>query len=201
MKRFKCRFRPGIEAFEARECLSASPVLGAALAAVKPAPPAHHAHPATTGHAIPTLNRKVLAFAKANLGQQVGDGQCAVLAQAALEAAGAKNFDSLGPTGPGADYVWGRLVATETPGSHPTGGIKPGDILQFSNVQIVKSFQNGSTMTMTATHHTAIVEKVSGTTITVLQQNYNGILQVGEGQIELDGLQQGTIRAYRPIAR
>ena len=39
---------------------------------------------------LPELNRKIIAFCEAHVGQQVGDGECAVLAQQALKEADGK---------------------------------------------------------------------------------------------------------------
>jgi hypothetical protein len=150
---------------------------------------------------LPPMNQAVLAFANSHLGAQVGNGQCAILAYQALISAGAENFDVLGPTGDGADYVWGTRVATLTPASHSTNGILPGDIIQLRNVQIKTVYPNGSWSTEQAAHHTAIVSSVSGDTINVLQQNDGGVLKVEQGSYNLSGLQQGTMWVYQPIPK
>jgi len=60
------------------------------------------------------INQKVVAFAEAHVGQEVGQGECTDLAEAAYAAAGAESGSKLGPTGPDANYVWGTLVNTVT---------------------------------------------------------------------------------------
>ena len=151
-----------------------------------------------------TANQKVLDFVYSRLNTQVGDGQCATLASEALAYAGAKNFDVLGPNGPDADYVWGTPVATLTPASHPTASIIPGDIIQFRDVLIVTRtvYPNGSwaESQMQALHHTAIVTNVSGNTLTIAQQNSNGVMQDQLATLNVDGLTEGTMWVYRPIA-
>src|SRR5581483_10484488 len=74
--------------------------------------------------------KEVLAFAKGQLGKQVGNGQCAVLVIEALKAAGAKTTVDYGVNGPGKDYIWGTEVK-----KYPD--VKPGDIVQFRDVKIV----------------------------------------------------------------
>lgn len=134
------------------------------------------------------INTQVLDFAQAHVAQIVGNGQCATLAQDAVQSANGVPLYQLGPSGPNANYVWGKLVATLTPGNANVAGIQPGDILQFSNVVEVDTMtvhnQNGTTSTSTSyqypSHHTAIVEVVGGSfshDIQVLQanvQDYNG---------------------------
>ena len=115
-------------------------------------------------------NQKVLAFAEANLGHKVGRGECTDLAEAAYAAAGAESESKLGPTGPDANYVWGTLVDTVTTANRSLAGVLPGDVIQIRDVTLVHTTKNpdGSwyTTTKTAGHHTAIVESVSGSTIT-----------------------------------
>ena len=116
-----------------------------------------------------SLNASVLSFAEARIGTQVANGQCAMLALDALQATGARtNFDFSNPDG---DYAWGSLAATLTPQSHDLSQLQAGDIIQFRDARFVAP--NG--YWSTATHHTAIVESVSGDTITVLQSNINGV--------------------------
>src|SRR5262249_22579635 len=81
-------------------------------------------HLAATPHAapIPSLNQKVLEFARARLGEKVADGQCQSLAVEALRYAGAKRY----PFDPSGDHVWGRPVASFQEAL-------PGDILQLRN--------------------------------------------------------------------
>jgi hypothetical protein len=172
------------------------------------------APPATT---LPELNEKVLAFARAKLGQSVGDGSCATLAIAALGAAGARCYPSAEPDGA---LVWGRTVASFKEAL-------PGDILQFHNA----IFQGKKAITKRRwiswhheyPRHTAIVSRVSegGNLIAVLHQNVimkdkdkdkskgkdkvkeneTDAEDVQEGEIRIDSLLKGGwVRIYRPVA-
>src|SRR6476469_5059447 len=67
----------------------------------------------------PTLGDKVVEFCQDHKGEQVGDGECASLANHALKAADARGR---GPDDPNkGDYTWGKLVFTLEAGSKPTG--------------------------------------------------------------------------------
>ena len=157
-------------------------------------------------------NQEVVGFAEAHLGQEVGQGQCTDLVEAAYAAAGAVPESQLGPTGSNADYVWGTLVTTVTTASHSLAGVLPGDVIQFRDVTLVHTttYPNGSwsSTTQTAEHHTAIVESVSGSTITVLEQNAGSSstpdstrYTVQHGTYNLSDLQSGTMWIYQPISR
>jgi hypothetical protein len=131
-----------------------------------------------------SLNRKVLNYALQNLGKQVDRGECWDLAKFALEAAGAKV--------PGRDlatYVFGRLLGAGE-------AMQPGDIMQFEGVrfQTANSWQEMG-------HHTAIIERVEGSKIHLLQQNVNGNRTVQRGVIDLNTKVRGTIMTYRPLAK
>jgi hypothetical protein len=158
------------------------------------------------------VNQNVVAFAQAHLGQKVGpNGECTDLVVAAYAAANAKSEATLGPTGPNADYVWGTLVTTLTTANHSLAGILPGDVIQFRDVTLVHTttYPDGSwsTTTTTAAHHTAIVESVSGTTISVFEQNVGSATTPDSvrrtdqlGSYDLNDLQTGTMWVYQPIA-
>jgi len=193
------RFLPRVEGIEDR-CLTtalsaaASPVTRSAVVSRAPA----------------TLNQKVLAYARSQLGRRVGDGECATLAVQALASARARGL--VEPAAANSDYTWGKKVAMLTPTHHSTAAIQPGDILQLrdvSTLSVTRTQQpDGSVWTMTRTtsaqHHTAIVASVSGNTIKVYEQNVGGgtgakVVQMGT--LNLNDLRQGTIGVYRPVAR
>jgi hypothetical protein len=158
------------------------------------------------------VNQDVVNFAEAHLGLKVGpQGECTDLVDAAYAAAGAESETKLGPTGPDADYVWGTLVSTLTTTSQSLAGILPGDVIQFRNVTLVHTTHNpdGSwyTTTKSASHHTAIVESISGSTINVLEQNVGSATTpdsvrrtVQRGTYDLADLQGGTMWVYQPIS-
>jgi hypothetical protein len=115
----------------------------------------------------PTIADRVIGFAKRNLGDRVGDGECFALVDRALRRAGAKTARDYGAVTPDADYVWGAAIAR--------ADLQPGDIVQFrdysSEVVITRPGET-STETQSRPHHTAIVERIaSDGGVTVLEQN------------------------------
>jgi hypothetical protein len=145
--------------------------------------------------AVVDYNAKVLAFAQGAFGTKVGSGQCADLAVAALAAAGAKpgsNFQSQGL------YVWGQAVSVAQ--------AKAGDIIQFFPGTTFKTTNpDGSWFTNTfgstsdpqhITGHTAIIESVNGSVITMLQQNVNGQMFVQRATLDLSTIQPSTNPAF-----
>jgi hypothetical protein len=157
----------------------------------------------------------------ARLGQKVGNGQCADLVNYALINNGYKTFyQTGGPTGADADYVWGKLVATITPANCKSmeslfnNSTAPNNdlILQFRNVTITHTDTNpdGSytSSTITAPHHTAYVEGggdiyySNGShdwSLDVLEQNANNVEVVTHDSLYLPDMTGGTIYVYAPI--
>lgn len=125
------------------------------------------------------FNQQVLDFALANMGKQVGGGECAHLATEALKANNGQRMKHVGKT-----YVWGRELA-------PTEKVIPGDIVQMEDC----IFSNGSK----APHHTQIIWKVLGPgKYEVLEQNWAGRRTVGGGKLDVNSLKEGTVVIYRP---
>lgn len=127
------------------------------------------------------VSAAVIGFATARVGQQVGNGQCWSLVDAALAAAGAvrpgqRNFDT---------YVFGMEVYS---------GFRAGDILQFENVRLESPGRWSE-----FPHHTAIVAAANGNVLTIYQQNANGNMHVTSETIDIGTKVRGLIRAYRPI--
>lgn len=154
--------------------------------------------------ALPPLNEKVAAYARANVGKKVGDGVCITLAIASLRQAGAKAFPLDRTDG---DYVWGDLIERHQ-------DALPGDILQFRDAV----FDGRRTAKGRISwwheeypHHTAIVSGVSdgGNVLTILHQNVEGKGRseaekktVREASLRMNSLQPGGwVRVYRPVVR
>jgi hypothetical protein len=138
---------------------------------------------------LPKLNRKVIEYAQARMGKQVGNGECWTLADLALSFAGARR--------PGRDglalYAFGRKLSSKTK-------LLPGDVLQFEKAEFYHQDKSGwSSQSMP--HHTAIVYKVSGTKVTLLNQNVGGDKTVKTTIINLAERTKGTITRFRPQAR
>jgi len=153
-----------------------------------------------------SIGDKVVAFCQQHKGEQVGDGECASLANQALRAAGAKGR---GPDRPEkGDYTWGTQVfCIEAQQSAPkTEGkpfeIKPGDIIQLRDVKFAGR-RPGGTYSMTFGHHTAIVAGVEdgGQVVHVFHQNFGGKKIVMTATYKLPDLKEGWLRFYRPISQ
>lgn len=121
----------------------------------------------------PTLNQKVLIWARGRMGQQVGRGECWDLADQALSKSGANSSTT---TGADDDYVWGDEIGI--------GDVIPGDVLQFrdyevtTTVETTATFDDGSEVTDTSEkvaergHHTAIVDHIVDTDrLSILEQH------------------------------
>jgi cell wall-associated NlpC family hydrolase len=161
-----------------RRVLTAAGVLAALVALARP-----------PAEAAETINRKVVQFARAYIGQQVGNGECWTLADRALQAAGAHRPGTRGyPT-----YVFGKQI------SRPA--LQPGDIIQFEGVRFKHYRPNGSWSSNEFPHHTAVVAGVRGTRITLLHQNVSGKRTVQTGVIDMADFRRGTLRYYRPQPR
>jgi hypothetical protein len=167
------------------------------------------------------LGDRIVAFALSWQGQQVGDGECFALADSALSQAGAKSAADFAEITPDADYVWGTPV--------PLAKIRPGDILQFRDFRIrrliTRTLRSADGQVASSQgeelesrdHHTAIVERITGGTASILEQNVGSLGKVVQRrQIELapavltttdpdDSSQvttqvsvEGAVQAYRP---
>ncbi len=131
------------------------------------------------GGAIPDLNRKVVAFAVANLGRRVGDGECWTLAAEALKQSGAQ---------PPKGYVFGRAI--------PLKEAKPGDILQFRSAR----FETARERKLLGTpHHTAILYATRDGKTFVLNQNF-GSKKVTTLDLDFGDLVSGSVIVYRPLS-
>jgi hypothetical protein len=161
-----------------RRVLTAAGVL-AALVALARAP----------AEAAETINRKVVQFARAHIGRQVGDGECWALADRALQAADGHRPGTRGyPT-----YVFGKQISRLA--------LQPGDIIQFEGVRFKHYGPNGSWSSNEFPHHTAVVADVRGTRITLLHQNVSGKRTVQTGVIDMADFRRGTLRYFRPQPR
>lgn len=121
----------------------------------------------------PTLNQKVLVWARGRMGKQVGRGECWDLAHQALTKSGAESSTT---TGEDDDYEWGEAIGVND--------ARPGDILQFRDYEVTTTvettyvFDDGSEITETEEktavrgHHTAIVDHVIDTQqLSILEQH------------------------------
>jgi hypothetical protein len=154
-----------------------------------------------------SLGEKVIAFCQEHKGQQVGDGECATLANQALRFASAKGRGNDYPNK--GDYTWGTRIfsieAEESAAPKIEGksfDIKPGDIVQLRDVKF-KGRRPGGTYSMTFSHHTAIVAGVEdgGQVVHIFHQNFGGKKIVMTATYKLADLKEGWLRFYRPVLK
>jgi hypothetical protein len=147
----------------------------------------------------PTASDQIVAFARSQVGRQVGDGQCSSLAVAAMRHAGARLRRD-------AEVPWGEEVPA-------LRDVRPGDILQFEGVVFVRhrALPEGGLVTTTLTypHHTAIVVKIRKRgprpILEILHQNVgmdggddSRRKVVQEGVLNFAEKRRGTVKVYRP---
>jgi hypothetical protein len=125
-----------------------------------------------------TRNGKILEFAKAHLGQQVGDGECSALGTEAFKFAGAELNQGT---------VFGReILAIEA---------QPGDILQFKEVELVNP--DGSHWQLGDPDHTAVIGAVDSSRMLIFHQNINNVKRVRTDTIDLANVKSGMVTVYR----
>jgi hypothetical protein len=154
------------------------------------------------------LGQRIVDFCKEHRGKRVGNGACTSLVSAALLAAGAKPHgwgDRRTPPRRG-EFNWGELIFTvERNGTDfkTTGkleDIRPGDILQYQNVELA-GFNDLGSYTSQAQHHSAIIyggDKEEGV-LKLYHQGNNGRKAVTSDRIRLADLQTGRLSIYRPL--
>jgi hypothetical protein len=157
------------------------------------------------------LGDRIVDYCKDHKGKRVGNGQCTSFVMAALLASGAKPHgwgdDRREPPKRG-EFNWGELFYTvqRNGGSEDfkwTGkfeDIRPGDIVQFYNVELAGSTESAA-YTLQARHHSAIVYRVDQQNglLKIFHQNYNGNQTVVLNQLRMADLQQGRFSIYHPL--
>jgi hypothetical protein len=103
---------------------------------------------------IPALNAKVLAYAVSHRGRRIGDGICHTLVDRALVAAGARPMSGHSSNG---DEIYGRTVPK-------LSEVLPGDVLELRNAVFPNYKMHW---------HVAIVARVAGSKITIMEQNWD----------------------------
>lgn len=138
------------------------------------------------------LGNRIVAYARAHLGQQVGDGECYDLADEALRHNGGRSAPDFGEITATADYVWGTQV-------DPRDAM-PGDIVQFNGFTVKTTTLQAGTRDWeidTREHHTSIVERNLGGRLLLLEQNVEPGLVVQRtvvpvASLTMDGSPDGT---------
>jgi hypothetical protein len=130
---------------------------------------------------LPALNAAILEFSQKNMGKQVHNGECAMLAMEAIRVAEAKPMRPSGKT-----YIWGRPLNKKE-------AVLPGDIVQMEDCK----FKYGA-----SPHHTQIIRKVLGPgRYEILEQNVDGRRTVGTAILDLNLLIKGEVVIYRPLPK
>jgi hypothetical protein len=151
------------------------------------------------------LGQSIVAFCEQHKGEQVGNGECSVLAYDALRHVGARTRGKDSPDK--GDYTWGNLtllVQNENGKAKFDNGapsdLRPGDIIQFRDAKFVHH-QGSRTAWMKFGHHTAVVASVEGNAVHIFQQNYNDKKIVTNATLHLDELTAGWLRFYHPVPK
>jgi hypothetical protein len=156
------------------------------------APDAATPQTATTGSAAPQsgltqkdLSDRIMRYVKKHMGKQVGDGECASLAVAALEESGAQPNDG---------YVFGRELA-------PGERWFLGDIVQFTQCVFREQMPKGGARIIRAgePNHTAIFYGLKNGSALLAQQNYNNVKKVEVFPLDFRSIVSGSYRIYRPV--
>lgn len=151
--------------------------------------------------APPSLGDKIVSISAEAIGKKFGTGECAEFVDHVLRSAKAKPFGSWKDDPKPGDYVWGNRIATvDSPQTPTLAEIRPGDILQFRDAK----FELKTTYrreTITASHHTAIVESYDPKTgmATLLHSNSEGRIHVSRSRYPLSKITQGQFWAYRAV--
>lgn len=150
------------------------------------------------------INDKLVTTIIGKLGGKEGDGECWTLVENAILAHGGTSSKTLTPDSgdskkfADADYVWGDTV------TYPAG-LEKGDILQFRNyvMKIVTNedvtFLDGSgyyadrSKEKGRPHHTAVIETISGTRVTILEQNIPKGGSVARDTLELKDVPEASV--------
>ena len=155
------------------------------------------------------LNARVLAFCKKQVGETVGRGECATLAEEAYRRAGARPWQRYKQSPGRHDYVWGLpIYKLEAEGGKQEEArrkgytLRPGDVIQFRDA-VFQGERGGGPYRAIFPHHTAVVAEVNedGKTVEILHQNSGGKRFVHTDTLSLEDLREGWLRFYRPLPR
>jgi hypothetical protein len=152
--------------------------------------------------ALDPVNERVVAYARAQVGRKVGDGECSTLVREALRSAGAARR--------GRGRGWGTELAS-------LKDVQPGDVLQFEGALFLRRRlepDGGESLVWSNyAHHSAIVSAVrrrgkgKGVVLAILHQNVGAagadeaeVKVVQQATIDPASLRRGRIRAFRPEA-
>lgn len=135
----------------------------------------------------PPLNAKIVKYVSTVIGKKVDRGECWDLAYQALTRYNAA-WDG--------KYKYGRKI------NYHREKIYPGDIIQFSRVQI--KYKKGNAQYVESyPHHTSIVYEMLGKHKFKMAHQNNGFSKrkVGVSEFDIANITKGKITIYRPVAK
>ncbi|KAK9369053.1 hypothetical protein V1509DRAFT_620980 [Lipomyces kononenkoae] len=153
------------------------------------------------------FGENVARFAEANVGHQVGDGECWTLAREALKSSGA--MPSCGLVH-GVE-IWALPTRRRAAAHNDSNMLRRGDVLQFKSARFKTVDPASGRITgekyVGAPDHTAVVVCVhsaaaaaeQGVVVTVLEQNVGGVRNVMQGSYVFGDMVEGSVVAYRPF--
>lgn len=176
---------------------------GLALAAMAAVAPVSAAQPDRVQQA--KVKQKLVEYAQSRVDEKVGSGHCSELVSAALEAAGGRAMTHVThrmPDGkkfvPLTSYAWGQRVVSLGKRIQPVMPT-PGSIVQFEDC-----YFSGEGYEFRFPHHTAIVEGVEGTMVTLLHQHSDGSIdnaKVTRQAVDFSTRSSGHYFVYYPLPK
>ncbi|KAK9433940.1 hypothetical protein V1505DRAFT_360855 [Lipomyces doorenjongii] len=150
--------------------------------------------------AATSFGENVAKFVEANIGRQIGNGECWTVANESLKASGA--MESCG-------FIHGVEIWSSNPATGARSGdeemLRRGDILQFKSARFRSSGPSGRRVEekyVGAPDHTAVIVAVHSAApivVTVLEQNVGGVRSVQQGSYVFSEMTDGSVAAYRPF--
>ncbi|KAK9390384.1 hypothetical protein V1515DRAFT_590175 [Lipomyces mesembrius] len=150
--------------------------------------------------AATSFGENVAKFVEANVGRQIGNGECWTVAKESLKASGA--MESCG-------FIHGVEIWSSNSATGARSGdeemLRRGDILQFNSARFRSSGPSGRIVEekyVGAPDHTAVivaVHSVAPLVVTVLEQNVGGVRSVQQGSYVFSEMTDGSVAAYRPF--
>lgn len=136
---------------------------------------------------IPALNQQVLDVVRPTIGKKIDRGECWDLVKFALNQVHAK---------------WDGYQQFGVEINRSKECIQPGDVLQFDQVELAGTDENGFEFTESFYHHYAIVYAVTDSQhIQLIHQNTGQYgKKVGVTSMNFSTLKKGTIRVFRPVS-
>ncbi|MBY0357856.1 MAG: hypothetical protein K2W82_07630 [Candidatus Obscuribacterales bacterium] len=154
-----------------------------------PMPPLAPSLPARVKNAspksnIPAANQGVLNFALANIGNEVGNGECWTLIAEALRVAGARAPHA---------FNFGEELGKNEPWL-------PGDIIHFHKCKFEEHGIKNKWWVLGSPNHAAIIQSAKGKETVIIHQNANNSRKVQMEDLNFENLTDGKYTVYRPIS-